>query len=304
MKIAIFGIGGVGGIIGGVLARNNNDVYFYARGDNLRAIRENGLTVESELLGNFTVRPKLITDNAAEIGIVDVLFITSKGYNLEEVCKTATPMVGENTIVISLLNGVSVSELMEPHLPACKLADGCIYIFCNLEKPGHIFHRIGGRTIFGMKDGSKEPILDELAELLSELGLQTSVSEDILFESWKKYVVMCSNSVIFCFFDAPAGDVMKHENHEDVFRAILNELISVAAAKGVKLPQETEDNCVKTFANLHHDTVSSLYRDLRDGKPSEQTELAHIVGGMVKLGEETKVPTPYHKGVLEKWSKV
>ena len=302
MKIAVFGIGGVGGIIGGLLARNNNDVYFYARGDNLRAILENGLTVESDLLGNFTVRPKLATDDAAEIGIVDVLFITSKGHSLEEVCKAAVPMIGENTVVISLLNGVVVSELMEPHLPACKLVDGSIYIFCNLEKPGHVFHRVGGRTVIGMRDGSTVPLLDEVAKLLTDLGLPTTVSENIVFESWKKYVVMCSNSSIFCWFDAPAGEVMKNNEHEEVFRAILAEVISVAAAKGVQLPESTIDNCVKTFSGLHHDTVSSLYRDLRDGKPPEKTELSHIIGRLVALGEETGVPTPYHKSVFEKWS--
>jgi len=303
MKIAVFGIGGVGGIIGGLLARNNNDVYFYARGDNLRAILENGLAVESALLGNFTVRPKLVTDNAEEIGIVDVLFITSKGYNLEEVCKAAAPMVGENTLVISLLNGVVVSELLEPLLPACKIADGCIYIFCNLEKPGHIFHQIGGRTVIGMNDGSHEPLLDEVAALLTKLGLQTSVSENMRFESWKKYVVMCANSAIFCWFDASAGGVMKNKDHEEVFRALLSEIISVAAAKGTQLPEETIDNCVKTFSGLHPDTVSSLYRDLRAGKAPEQTELYHIIGRMVALGEETGVPTPYHTSIFERWRK-
>jgi len=303
MKIAVFGIGGVGGIIGGVLARNGSDVSFLARGENLRAIRENGLTVESELLGNFTAHPKLVTDNANEIGIVDVLFITSKGYNLEEVCKAAAPMVDENTVVIPLLNGVVVSELMEPLLPKCKIADGCIYIFCNLEKPGHVFHQIGGRTVIGMKDGSHEPLLDEVAALLTKLGLQTSVPENMLLESWKKYVVMCSNSVTFCWFDAPAGGVREHDDYEDVFRAILGELISVAAAKGAILPPETIDNCAKTFSGLAPDTVSSLYRDLRDGKSPDKTELSHVVGRMVKLGEETGVPTPYHKGVLEKWDK-
>jgi 2-dehydropantoate 2-reductase len=212
-------------------------------------------------------------------------------------------MIGENTVVIPLLNGVVVSELLMPHLPKCILADGCIRIFCNLVKPGHIFHQMGGNTVIGMKDGSQVPLLHQLAHLLSEAGIPTKVSEDIALDSWKKYVTMCGFSTIFCWFDAPAGGVLKTSGYEEVCRGVFNEIVSVATAKGICLPEDTIDKHVKAFSELPADTMSSLYRDLRAGKPPEQTELFHIIGRIVELGKELDVPTPYCKGAFDRKNK-
>ena len=301
MKIVIFGMGGVGGLVGGLLARSHNDTYFYARGENLRVIKEQGLTVESAQFGTFNVRPKLVTDNASEIGVADVVFIACKGYDLNEVCKTAEPMIGANTVVIPLLNGVIVSEIMEPLLPACILADGCIFTFCNLVKPGFISHQNFVRIIIGMRSGELLPVLEEIVEILNESGITSKVSDDILRDSWKKYTIMCGNSTIFGWFDAEAGVVKKTPEYETVIRAIWGELVAVAAAKGVILPENTVDDCVNSFELMPPETVTSLYRDLRDKKPVERTELDHIIGRMVRLGEETGVAVPYHKAALEKF---
>ncbi|MCL1805358.1 MAG: 2-dehydropantoate 2-reductase [Clostridiales bacterium] len=303
MKITVFGIGGVGGVVGGALARRNDDVYFYARGENLRAIRENGLEIESASLGNYIARPKLITNDAAEIGVTDVIFITSKGHNLDEVCREAAPMIGPETAVIPLLNGVYNSDKMAPHLPPCVLADGLIRIYCHLKGPGHVYHQSGGSVWFGMRDGSKPQILTEAAELLNEAGIPATVADDILLENWKKYVGMCGNSTVFCWYDAPAGLVREKQGYEDVVRGVVSELVSVAAAKGIRLPEDTVDNQVKAFATMQPETITSLYRDLSGGKAPERTELFHLVGSLVRMGKETGVPTPYHQAVLDKYTK-
>jgi len=303
MKITIFGIGGVGGYIGGMLARRYEDIYFYARGDNLRAIRENGLEIESASHVNILARPKMVTNDAAEIGVSDVLFITSKGYNLDEVCHEAAPMIGPETAVIPLLNGVYNSEKMASHLPPCVLADGLIRIYCHLKEPGRVYHQSGGSVWFGMRDGSRPQILVKAAELLNEAGIPATVSEDILLENWKKYAGMCGNSTVFCWYDAPAGLVRQKQGYEGVVRAVVSELVSVAAAKGVRLPDDTVENQVKAFANMQPETITSLYRDLSGGKLPERTELFHLVGSMVRMGRETGVPTPYHQAVLDKYVK-
>ncbi|MDR0468520.1 MAG: 2-dehydropantoate 2-reductase [Peptococcaceae bacterium] len=301
MKIAVFGIGGVGGVVGGALARLHDETYFFARGENLRAIREGGLQVESAPLGNFTVQPKLVSDDAAVIGSVDVLLVTSKGYDMGEVCRTAAPMVAPATVVIPLLNGVNVPESMEPHLPPCILASGLIRIYCHQKKPGLVFHQSGGAIAMGMRDGGAQPALNETAALLTEAGIPSAVSGDILLDVWKKYVNMCGNSTVYCWFDAPAGAVRQKSGYEGVIRAIVGELVSVAAAKGIRLPADTIDNQVEAFSKAQPETVTSLYRDLSGGKPAKQTELAHLVGMCVQMGKETGVSTPYHQAVFDKY---
>ena len=151
--------------------------------------------------------------------------------------------------MIPLLNGVVVSDLMEPLLPPCILADGTIRIFSRLEKPGHIVQSTEMCSIvFGMKDGSRPAVLDELAVLLNKAGMKTTVSENILAESWSKYVMMCGNSVVFCYYDGPVGKVREDPQYENVLRAVTGELIAVAAAKGVALPADTADKGVAAFA--------------------------------------------------------
>lgn len=114
MKIAVLGIGGVGGIVGGALAKNYTETYFYVRGKNLDAIRRRGLRVRSALLGDFTVQPKLASDSAEELGLMDVIFVSCKGYNLRAACESIAPMIKAETLVIPLLNGVIVSDMMRP----------------------------------------------------------------------------------------------------------------------------------------------------------------------------------------------
>lgn len=303
MKIAVLGIGGVGGIVGGALARNHTDTYFYVRGENLRAIRQNGLRVQSVLWGDFTARPKLASDEASEFGVMDAILVSCKGYNLRTACEAIAPMVGPGTTVISLLNGVIVSEIMEPLLPPCILADGTIRVFSRLEKPGHIVHSAGScEIVFGMKDGSRPSQCEEIADILSGAGVATRMSEDILLDSWGKYVTMCSNSVVFCYYDGPVGKVREDPRHEEVMRAVIGELIAVASAKGVALPEGTIDRYIDDFEKMPPDNITSLYRDLSNGKPAGETELDHIIGRMVEFGRQTGVATPYHRIAYERFA--
>ncbi|SBV92024.1 2-dehydropantoate 2-reductase [uncultured delta proteobacterium] len=304
MKIALFGIGGVGGIVGGALARSHAETYFYVRGENLNAIRRNGLTVQSVLWGDFVAHPKRASDKAAELGIMDAIFVSCKGNSLKAACEAITPMAGPETVVIPLLNGVIVSDIMEPLLPPCILADGTIRVFSRLEKPGHIVQSAGLCSIvFGMKDGSKPAKLEELAAILNNAGVKTTVSGNILVESWAKYAIMCGNSTVLCYYDAPVGKVRENPDHETVLRAVSGELTAVAAAKGVTLPGETTDRFVDDFSKMPPDTMTSLYRDLSGGKPANETELDHIIGRMVTFGQQTGVPTPYHKAAYERFVK-
>jgi len=303
MKIAVFGIGGVGGIVGGALAKDHAETYFYVRGENLNAIHQKGLRVQSVSLGDFTAHPKLASDKATEIGIMDAIFVACKGYNLKVACEAINPMVGPETVVIPLLNGVIVSDLMEPLLPPCILADGTIHVFSRLEEPGHIVQSAGLCSIvFGMKDGSRPIKLEEIAAILNKAGIKARLSENILVDSWTKYAIMCSNSTVFCYYDGSAGKVHEDPNHEKVLRAVIGDLIAVAAAKGVKLPESLPDRYVDEFSKMPGETMTSLYRDLSSGKPSKETELDHIIGRMVKFGQQTCVATPYHKIAYERFA--
>lgn len=304
MKIAVAGIGGIGGILGGALAKSGADAYFYVRGENLKAIRNGGLKVDSITLGSFTARPKAASDNAEELGAMDAVFVCCKGYALEAMCRGIAPMIESDTIVVPLLNGVEISGFMRPILPNCILADGIIWVFSHIEEPGHVVQNYGKcKIIFGMSDGSRPEKLGELASALDDAGIDTQISDDIALDSWKKYLSMCGNSVVLCYYGGNVGEVRGHEGYKKVLRSVAEEIVTVARAKGSEMPVEYVDKFVEGFSKLAPETINSLYRDLTSGKPADKTELRHIIGRMVEFGRQTGVPTPYHEAVYKRFAK-
>ena len=303
MKIAVLGLGGVGGLIGGALAKVNEDTNFCVRGANKEAIQKNGLLVDSALLGSFVAHPAMAEEDASKIGIVDALIVACKGNALTAACAAAAPMVGEQTLVLPLLNGLLVSELMEPLLPPCVLADGIIHVFSHIEGPGHVVQEAGSSTVkMGMRmGGPRPPAMLELSRLLCDAGIPALLPDDIVLESWKKFTLMCGNSVIFGLYGGPASTVRADPGHEVVCRAVWQELIDVAQAMGVKLPADLVDGYAAEFERNPPDTVSSLYRDLRYGKAPEDTELAHVVGRLIALGRQCGIATPLHEKMFNKF---
>ena len=301
MKILVFGIGGIGGFVGGALARVHKETYFYARGKNLEAIRAHGLSVKSKMLGNFNVRPKLVSHDPAELGKMDVILLSCKGNGIKEACREMGPMIKSDTVVVPLLNGVLVSDLMEKWLPPCLLADGTIRVFSHLEGPGVVVQTAGfNQIVMGMKEGPAPEALKEAAVLLNESGIPTEVTDDIRLDSWAKYAMMGTNSCLFCYFDGPAGKVKSSPGFEEALHGAIREMISVAAAEGTKLPSDYEDWHVNFFKNIPDDTMTSLYRDLESGKKADDTEVHMILGRMVEMGRETGVPVPYFTKAYER----
>lgn len=303
MRILIFGMGGIGSFIGGALARARAgaDVYFYVRGKNREAIEKEGLHVTSEILGDFKVWPKGMGQDGKSFGKMDAIFLACKGNGLINACRDMAPMVGNSTVVVPLLNGVLVSDLMAPLLPPCFIADGTIRVFSHMEKPGHVVQTAGsGKVVMGMKDGKNRPILYELADILQKAGIPAEVTDDIRLDSWEKYALMGTNSALFCLFDGPAGKVRRQGNYRKIVAEAVEEVITVARAQGVIFPETYKENYLCLFDSLPGDTVTSLYRDLKDGKKTEDTETEMILGRMVKMGKEAGVPVPCFEKAYEK----
>ncbi|MDO5116766.1 MAG: 2-dehydropantoate 2-reductase [Synergistaceae bacterium] len=304
MKIGVLGIGGVGGFVGGALCRVNKDTYFCARGENLAAIKENGLRVDSERLGSFTAHPAAC-GSAEETGRCDAVIIACKGQALAAACASASasPMIARGTVVVPLLNGLLVSEIMKPLLPPCTLADGVIRIFSHIGAPGHIVQESGACSVItGMKGGeAASPALVELCRLMCEAGVPARLSDEIEIESWKKFVLMCGNSVIFGLYGGAAGVVRADPGHAELCRAVWREQLAVAESEGVKLPDDMIEKNLAEFERHPDATITSLYRDLSAGKKPEETELAHLVGRIVALGRKNGIATPLHSKMFEKY---
>ena len=199
-KIAISGIGAVGGYYGGLLAARYKDsedidIYFISRGENLEEIRKNGIEVKNTFL-TIKAKPTLATDNPAEIGPVDYLFCCTKSYDLEENIVQLTPIIGPNTVIIPLLNGADIAERIQKLLPNNEVWKGCVYIGSRLVRPGRVEKfTIKDRMFFGSKQGNKKRQKD-LQDILANARILTTIPDDIDLEIWKKFFMISTLSLI------------------------------------------------------------------------------------------------------------
>lgn len=293
-KICVVGLGGVGGYIGGVLARKYPNVVFFARGARKESICQNGLIIKSECAGDFKVMPEKVTDNIEEIGIMDYVFICVKNYSLEQVCKQIAPIVDNNTIIVPIMNGTNPSERTRNYLGKGKVIDSLIYIVSGSNEDFNIIQIGAYATVhIGLKQPTTEEknIIENLAQLLKCDEINCVIEEDIEAAIWKKYVLNCAYNVITAYYNETSGVLRKDPNKVEEFRKLLEEACLVGRTKGVTIPEGIEEVHYHHFLYQHaEDATSSLCRDMAASKPNE---LETFSGYLLELGKQYGLKLPY-----------
>ena len=176
MRIAVFGTGGAGGYFGGRLARAGEDVNFIARGEQLRALREHGLRVES-VKGDFEVRPARATDDPADVGEVDVVIVGVKAWQVPEVAQAMRPLIGPESYVLPLQNGVEASAQLAAVLGPDRVLGGLAKIFSFVVGPGHVRHVGGPASVeFGELNNRPSERTGRLREAFVRAGVTAEIS--------------------------------------------------------------------------------------------------------------------------------
>ncbi|WP_300762359.1 ketopantoate reductase family protein [uncultured Parabacteroides sp.] len=293
-KIAISGIGAVGGYYGGLLAARYKDseevdIYFISRGENLEEIRENGIEVKNTFL-TIKARPTLATDNPAEIGPVDYLFCCTKSYDLEENITQLAPVIGPNTVIISLLNGADIAERIQQLLPDNEVWKGCVYIGSRLVRPGRVEKfTIKDRMFFGSKQGDKKR-QKELQDILANARILTTIPDDIDLEIWKKFFMISTAATITSYFNETISEVIN--NHIDLFITLGYELKSVAVAKGIPLPDDQVFSAIDAQKIMPNNSTTSMHSDFQKGN---RTEVETLTGYVIRTAQELGVEVPTYQ---------
>jgi 2-dehydropantoate 2-reductase len=291
VRIAIFGAGGVGAYFGARLAEVGNEVSVVARGAQLDAIRANGLRVDS-VFGDMLVRPKVASASAADIGPVDAVLLGVKTWQVSDVAPALKPLLGRDTFVVPLQNGVETPDLLAAALGPEHVVGGVCGGFCFIVAPGHVKH-IGGVTFikFGELDGKKSERVERLRAEFEAAKVDVAVPDDIRVALWEKLMLVVPFGGVGAVSRAPIGVIMKTPETRKLIEAGMREIAAVALAQGVELPADTVE---RTLALLDRTTpagTSSLQRDIAAGKRSE---LDAWTGAVVRLGARLHVPTPTH----------
>ncbi|NDK56290.1 ketopantoate reductase family protein [Pontibacter fetidus] len=293
VKVAIAGIGGVGGYFGGKLAQyyqNSEEVavYFIARGENEKVIRQQGISVETPS-ENFTAQPRLVTSDPLQIGEVDLLICCTKSYDLEQSITQLKPCISHNTVILPLLNGIDSYDRIKAVYPENEVWDGCVYIVSRLTAPGHI--TVSGdinSLFFGSEEGTIAK-LEQVLQLFKAAGINATLSQNIQQTIWEKYLFISTIATLTSYLNASMGAILEKKESIDLLHSLLHEIMQIAKAKGIIVQPDTIQKITTRMAKLPYETTSSMHSDYLSGKT---TEVDSLTGYVVKLGEQLQIPTP------------
>jgi 2-dehydropantoate 2-reductase len=291
MKIAVVGVSGLGGYIGGRLAQSGQDVTFLARGQRLAALRENGLQVRSPD-GESVIQPVQATDNPVDVGPVDLILFCVKTYDVEAAAEPLRPLLGPETALLPVQNGIAHLEQLRAILGNEVVLGGMAMINAHSPAPG-IIERPGGPHFleFGEIDGEVSARCTAIAQTIKSTGMEAIVSSKIAERMWWKLVGVCGAS-IFCLMRASKGQVWDFAETPALMHQILSEGVAVARAHGIALAPTLPDEMVKIADTFPSRYKPSLLVDLEHGR---RLEIEAWNGALVRYGKAAGVRTPVNE---------
>lgn len=291
MKIAIVGSGGVGGYFGGRLALDGNDVTFIARGEHLEQIRRKGLLVKG-VQGDFLVNPVKATDRFSEAGKVDLILLSVKAWQVKEISREMNPMVGSDTVILPLQNGILSSDEIRSEIKGDHVLGGLARIMSKIESPGVIAHfGIEPSIIFGELDNKKSDRVQRIKQVFDKANIYSRIADNIQAELWKKFIPICVGGLL-AVTRSTYGEIRDLNETRNLIRELIDEIYNLSQKVGVPIKKDFIDTCLNYIDTLPYDSASSMTRDIWEGKPSE---LEYQNGTVVRLGEKYKVPTPVNR---------
>lgn len=291
MKIAVIGAGGVGGYFGARWAAAGLDVWMLARGDHLRAIRDDGLCVESPL-GDVTVQLPASAE-ADDIGPVDLVMLATKTWQLESALEQIPPLLGPDTMVLTVQNGVEAPDQVGHTVGTHRVLGGTCRIISYISSPGTILHvGVQPSLVFGEPSGGmSQRVEDVLAALSRGAGMTLTASSDIQRDLWRKFLFFAATSGLGSISQAPIGGLRSVMPTRQLLEQAIQEVVDLGRARGVDLDIDSTAQSMAFIDTLPPEGTSSLQRDVAEGR---RTELEALSGAVVRLGTETGVATPVH----------
>ncbi|MFH1480857.1 MAG: 2-dehydropantoate 2-reductase [Pseudomonadota bacterium] len=301
MRIAIVGVGGIGGYFGGKLAlhyasHETIQVIFIARGGHLEKIKEKGLKIIT-VEGEFVAKPAIATDDPKDVGSLDLVIFAVKGYDLEPSARMVTPNLNPQSVVIPLLNGVASTETLRAVLPQSRILNGCVYISTHRVEPG-VVHQVGGPCLllFGPEDGGVDAY-GGIEKTLKDAGIKAELRSDIKVAVWEKYIFVSPMASVTSLYRKTLGDMLRDNESRNLFEGLTRELKMVSDAKGILLPPNIVEISMGKASNFPYETKSSMQLDFEKGN---KTELDIFTGYVIKASDALGIEVPLYRMVYEK----
>ncbi|MEX1298127.1 MAG: 2-dehydropantoate 2-reductase [Desulfotignum sp.] len=301
-SICIYGTGGIGGFFGAKIAHTCNhdhtldyDCFFVARGDHLRAIRQNGITLISDQKA-ITGVPAAATDDMNDLPDPDLIVVCVKSYDLDDAVKAMAPKIHAHTIILPLLNGADIYERIRKNIHTGVILPACVYVGTHIQSPGVIYQSGGdGRILFGADPKydrfDPKPVTDFFDAMQINYQWRTDPYPDI----WSKYLFIAAFALVTVFYNKTIGEVAADPEAAQTAREIMGEIYAIATARGVQLPEHVISQQLAVAGRFPYETKTSFQRDVASkGRVNE----GDLYGGTIlRQGLELGVPTPVTRSV-------
>jgi len=294
MRFLILGSGGVGGYFGGKLAYAGLDVTFIARGAHLEALRRTGLVIKSPD-GVIRIPHPQATDHPESIAPVDVVLHCVKTYDLDEITRRTIPVLTDQSVIISLQNGIGIEERIHAILPRGVVYGGVAYVYSTATAPGEITESGGPRKIvFGPMDNRRSVQAENIHRAFHEAGISAEIPASIQTELWKKFIFISAVGGITALTRLTLGEILAVDDTRTLLADAMREPELTGRMSGIQLPADMVDSFFETLKRFRNETRSSLYYDLTHGRP---LEIESLSGTVVRLGAQHHVATPIHRTI-------
>lgn len=289
MKIVVMGAGGTGGYYGGLLSRQGHDVTFVARGDHLAAIQRNGLQVKS-IFGDFKISPARATDRPAETEIPDLILFCTKTYNTDEAVQLMKPIVGKQTTVLSVQNGIDAHERIGRAIGIEHMIAGATWISSAVEAPG-VINQVSDfrRVVVGELNGETTSRILAVHEAFKDTGITSELSDHILKVLWTKFVFISAASGFGSLTRLPMAEYRDIRETRALIVELMRETEALARSQGVHLDADVIEKSLAFIDNAGPTIKASMQLDVESGHPTEIESMLGVIG---RKGREHGIPTP------------
>jgi 2-dehydropantoate 2-reductase len=288
VRIVVMGSGGTGGYFGGKLARAGEDVTFVARGAHLAALRAHGLTVRSAMEGEWVVQAPAV-ERLDGLPAADMVLFCVKAFDTERAAEVIRPVVGPETGVLSMQNGVDNEDALARRLGAQHVLGGVARVFSTIASPGVVAHTLLGELEFGEMDGRESARARAFLAACRGAGVAAVLSDRIRTALWEKYVFLTTHSAMTALTRQPAGVLRELPETRRMYRLLLEEMAALARAEQAGLDEPIVDRVMQMLDRLGPGALTSLYHDLVHGR---RLEIESLQGHAVRVGERHGIATP------------
>jgi 2-dehydropantoate 2-reductase len=295
-NIGVIGVGGVGGYFGAKLCQHMKseppyNTFFVARGEHLRAIHERGLRLQTEKEGEVTVQPTLATSDLGALPKLDLCLLCVKVFDLPAVLEALAPLIAEDSVILPLLNGVDIYDRIRGVIQRGVVLPACVYVGTHIAAPGLVVQRGGAcKILFGpdpaRREFNPEPLLALLKGAQINAAWMSNVEEDI----WQKFIFICSYGLVSAANDKPVGWILENPEAREDTSAIMRELVALAKASGITLPEDVVERCLAKAQTFPYETKTSFQRDFEILNKRDERDL--FLGTARRLSAGFDIPAP------------